>query len=149
MPHQHGEAFKLMVYVSDDGQQGELVWNSRDGVTPFSILARDGKTSLTHVDWARDVYAPHFRPPPGMRVFVDMTPERKREMAERQVERYWDHPDYPLKKRCATKEDAVAMFMGDGEPDPGAPDLIEAPAWPGQRKSKFAAPTAPGRGRYR
>lgn len=33
-PYQHAEAFCLMQYASKDGSEREIVWNSRDGVTP-------------------------------------------------------------------------------------------------------------------
>jgi hypothetical protein len=31
--HNHPEAFMLMEYVSEDGSETEVLWNSRDGVT--------------------------------------------------------------------------------------------------------------------
>jgi hypothetical protein len=34
---QHKEAFMLMRYVSDGGTDEKLIWNSRDGVTPFQV----------------------------------------------------------------------------------------------------------------
>lgn len=46
--HQHPEAFALMQYTSKSSGITEIVWNSRDGVTPFGILMRDG-TEGKHV----------------------------------------------------------------------------------------------------
>lgn len=69
----HGEAFCLMKYRSDDGEE-EILWNSRDGVTPFMITSRSGKR-MQHVDWGNDEYAPGWKPYPGQRIFVDATRE--------------------------------------------------------------------------
>jgi len=126
MEYNHREAYCLMAYVSDDGLTGELIWNSRDGVTPFCVTSRDG-VEMTHVDWAKDVYAPQFRPVPGMRVFVDMTKEMASEAARENVERWWDHPEYPMSKRHRTKEDAAKVFAKEYV---GGVTIIETPARP-------------------
>lgn len=65
--HQHREAFCLMKYRCQPdhhhqrpscGHQ-EIVWNSRDGVTPFGGCCPScGGTQWLHVDFAGDVYAP-------------------------------------------------------------------------------------------
>jgi hypothetical protein len=34
---QHKEAFMLMLYRSEGGTDEKLIWNSRDGVTPFTV----------------------------------------------------------------------------------------------------------------
>lgn len=83
--HQHAEAFLIMAYVSEDGRMQELIWNSRDGVTPFMVRSRDGKTMLQHVRMADEVYDPHHVPKPGDRVFVTLTKERARDIAEHRV----------------------------------------------------------------
>lgn len=36
-PFQHAEAFMLMQYTSKGGTDTKLIWNSRDGVTPFNM----------------------------------------------------------------------------------------------------------------
>ena len=132
---QHGEAFCLMTYVSDDGTVGELLWNSRDGVTPFCISSRDG-VELTHVDWQGDIYAPNFRPPPGMRVFVDMTQELADKAARERVEDWWDHPEYPMSSRYATKEEAAAALASDYV---GGVTVVETPPRPPVRQAKFTS----------
>lgn len=50
----HQEAYCLMQYDADDGTETEVVWNSRDGVTPFGITLRSGKPA-THARWGEDV----------------------------------------------------------------------------------------------
>lgn len=67
------EAFCLMHYASRDGSVTEVLWNSRDGVTPFCITAKDGKTELTHVDWGADKFAPGHKLMPGDRYFGPLT----------------------------------------------------------------------------
>lgn len=129
----HPEAFMLMGYVSDDGQTGELIWNSRDGVTPFCVSSRDG-VEMVHVDWRHDVYAPNFRPPPGMRIFVDMDQQLATQAARERVEHWWDHPDYPMSKRYTSKEEAALMLASEYI---GGVTVIEAPARPPVQKGPF------------
>lgn len=133
MAYAHGEAFCLMAYISDDGETGELIWNSRDGVTPFCVTSRDG-VEMIHTDWDKDIYAPHFRPVPGMRVFVDMDQDMALEAREN-VERWWDHPDYPMSARWPDKEAAIKAFIKDYV---DGVTVIETPARPALPKvSRF------------
>jgi hypothetical protein len=81
--YKHREAFCLMTYRSDDGSTEEVLWNSRDGVTPFMLKSRDGKM-MQHVDWRSDQCFPDFKPPSGMRMFVDAT----RELVTLELEKY-------------------------------------------------------------
>jgi hypothetical protein len=68
-PHRYGEAFKKMLYRSDDGTESEIVWNSRNGVTPFIITSKSGK-SLSHDEWDKDEHCPDYVPSvPGERFF--------------------------------------------------------------------------------
>lgn len=122
--HTHAEAFMLMKYASEDGTVEEIIWNSRDGVTPFVVTAQDGVTSMTHVDWGRDVYQPDHRPKPGDRIFVDLTPERARASARRNAAHYWEtYP--PSRESHNTVEDLAAVLeKGYLEAGPGTPDLI-------------------------
>jgi len=116
--HVHGEAFAVMKYRSEDGEE-ELLWNSRDGVTPFCITLKSGKEAR-HVDWADDKHCHnhmiHMRA--GDRYFADLDPESALAAAEANVERWWEHPEYPMSARWATKEDAARDlakgYVGDG-----------------------------------
>jgi len=83
------EGFKLMHYVSKDGEEHEILWNSRDGITPFVISSRGG-VEMSHVDWPHDVYAPFFVPPVGMRIFVDLTLEKAMEYRTEYVAKWWN-----------------------------------------------------------
>ena len=72
MRHQHAEAFNIMAYRCDLCAVTELVWNSRDGVTPFCIgCSSCGAGEANHANWGLDVYAPDHRPLKGQRYFRD------------------------------------------------------------------------------
>ena len=120
--HKHTEAFRLMKYLDETGTVFELIWNSRDGVTPFIVRAADG-TELRHVDWRSDLYAPDYEPAIGQRIFVDMTEARAREIASRGVEHWWDHPEHAAKKSFTTKEELARILFEDVYWR-GAPDLV-------------------------
>ena len=123
--YRHGEAFCHMMYVSDDGREIEWLWNSRDGVTPFIISSRNGK-SMRHSYWGEDRFDPDYKPQPGDRIFVDCKPEMVREKAVEYVNRYWDNAEYPMKKVFAdprTREDAVQHFVTEWT-KPGSPYVL-------------------------
>lgn len=103
--HMHGEAFHLMRYEGAGGRR-EWIWNSRDGVTPFCVVSRDG-VEMQHGNWHLDRYEPRYVPKVGERVFVDMTEELARPYAADHVERYWDHAEYPMREMYASKDEAV------------------------------------------
>lgn len=130
----HPEAWCLMKYRSDDGLEEELIWNSRDGVTPFMVTLRSGKTA-THVDWQDDVRTkPEWRAPIGMRFFTDHTEESALEAARANVEVWWDHPDYPARTRYHSKEQFANMLAKEyigtptiGEVLPPAEPIVKEP----------------------
>lgn len=65
----------------------ERIWNSRDGVTPFGFVCPSCKEpKLQHVDWREDSYAPNHQPSSGQRVWVDLTRERARTIAQRTID---------------------------------------------------------------
>ena len=76
-----------------------LVWNSRDGVTPFGFTDPETGISLTHVRWNEDVRKPDHVPHPDQLVFVTEWPTldeftaRARKMIERAPE--YAPPDGP------------------------------------------------------
>lgn len=104
----------------------EVLWNSRDGVTPFIITSRKGNEAV-HVDWRQDRCAPDFRPTPGMRIFVDASPKHAhiREAAHDYIETYWDGGDYPMSRAFESKDAALETILADWC-KPGAPTVIEA-----------------------
>lgn len=114
-----------MLYRAEDGSgEEEWIWNSRDGVTPFTITSRSGKT-MSHVEWHRDQFVPGYTPQPGECIFVDLTPERARALAESAVEKYWDDPKYPASAQYASKAELADLLTKSYLERPGEPDIIE------------------------
>jgi hypothetical protein len=131
-----------MTYRADDGSE-EWVWNSRDGVTPFVITLRSGKEAK-HVEWHRDRrMPPDYRPPPGSRMFVDMTRERYRELMLAQARRYWsDESEFGRHARTQwASPEAMADALSTDEWREGLPDLVEVPVMPSTCQHGVTAPT--------
>lgn len=127
--YNHAEAFCLMLYRSDDGAEAEILWNSRDGVTPFVISSQSGK-AMQHVDWHLDQRAPNYIPNVGDRIFIDLTLEKSFEYAARQVDKYWEDAKYPMCERYENKGQAIDLLAKnmcgwDGFRPEGQPDVIE------------------------
>lgn len=136
--HNHAEAFCLMRYESKDGRIVELLWNSRDGVTPFMILSKDGKTQLHHVEWQLDRYSPNHQLMPGDRYFADITQEAAERYAAANIKASEGSEYYPptAEERAELLKRLVASSMDQ----PGQPDVLtwslggEAVADPGTPK---------------
>lgn len=77
--HQHAEAFSLMWYACKSCGSRVRVWNSRDGVTPFSMscVSCDAgfNGGMVHVHWNLDEYAPGHKPRPYQFFWRDGTPD--------------------------------------------------------------------------
>jgi hypothetical protein len=89
----HGEAFCLMLYRCRNCALIEVIWNSRDGVTPFGVPCRREECNRTnmgspmlHVEWHLDQVMPDFTPWPGMRIFRDGSVEEARDIMRRRLE---------------------------------------------------------------
>jgi hypothetical protein len=120
--YRHAEAFCLMTYRADDGTEEEVIWNSRDGVTPFVIDLRSGKPAI-HVGWHLDRCVPDYVPPSGSRIFVDLTEDTARQRARRAAER-WFADDSSLGQQARAQfrtveemTDALAAKYRPGDPD--------------------------------
>jgi len=107
-----------MKYRSDDGTEEEIIWNSRDGVTPFVISLKSGK-SATHVDWHSDKFEPDHLPKPGERIFVDLVADKAVEYARKNLER-WKVDGIDM-FNAPTAEELAREYMKR----PGAPDIKE------------------------
>lgn len=64
------DAYKIYKYQSEVTGLVEWIWNSRDGVTPFTMVGKDG-TKATHVDFWEDMYCPNYVPAVGTRIWAD------------------------------------------------------------------------------
>lgn len=122
MSNSYGDAFLRMLYRSDDGTEEEWIWNSRDGVTPFTVCLRSGKTAM-HVDWDRDQYLPDYKPQPGERIFVTLTYERAKAIAERQATKMLKDPN--LRKEIVRDKSALMLKLMDTYRIGEAPDILE------------------------
>lgn len=119
--HVHIEAFCLMWYACKSCYHRELLWNSRDGVTPFGTACPScGAPDLMHVEFYRDQYAPHHIPHHGQRMWVNMTRERAQLLATARLE--------IVKTRRRTSEaeaEAIHQSLFDAIYAGGAaPDLV-------------------------
>lgn len=128
MKHEHAEAFMVMTYQSDDKRDDERIWNSRDGVTPFVIILRNGKQAR-HVMWEMDSYEPEHKPEIGDRIFVDMTEERAKVLALEIADRDWESPNEEIKRMCRgmfdNKIHLYVDYLFTTFHKPGNPDLVE------------------------
>jgi hypothetical protein len=118
--YNHAEAYCHMTYRTDDGLENVVIWNSRDGVTPF-VIPWHGKQAR-HVNWTADRPDPDYQPQPGDLVFVDLTPERARWHAERTVDAWYaDHRiRAQVAKHFGTRKRAIQSIIDsyhEGEPD--------------------------------
>lgn len=123
--HRHAEAFCIMKYQADDDPNDvEWIWNSRDGVTPFTLTLQSGKPG-THVDWHLDQYAPEYKPPSGSRMFVDMTRERAMEIATRNAQYYWNDQAaaYNPQTMFASKDQMIRELAASYMDREGTPDI--------------------------
>lgn len=122
-PAAHKEAFCLMQYYDEKNGTLELLWNSRDGVTPFCIGSRDGLSTMHHVNWNLDECRPGHTPKAGDRIFVDLNLEHALPFSREYVEKHWEHGEYPMKDHplfvLMTKDEAIgyhaATTVGDGK----------------------------------
>lgn len=81
----HGEAFQLMLYRAEDGDEAWF-WNSRDGVTPFGTTL--GDKIYRH---AMGDYSPRYMavlPDKAQYAWVTHTPETWRAMNADKFERF-------------------------------------------------------------
>jgi len=73
--YRFGEAFMQMIYECSCWHR-EVIWNSRDGVTPFAMGCPScGEPTLRHMNWSVDVRAPDHKPHPGQGIWRDGTIE--------------------------------------------------------------------------
>lgn len=127
--YDHPEAFCLMNYQCEECGHREVLWNSRDGVTPFVIPCGKCGEASQHVDWSLDKYAPFAIAviPDDQRVFTDITKERAVEFATRRMLSFVDHPEYPAPSKDSEKwNQLIATLSEDFYREGKAPDIITA-----------------------
>lgn len=102
-----GEAYCLMQYRCNTCGVRSLIWNSRNGVTPFATSCACGG-ERTHINWRSDKrMSPEYVPPPGYcDVFLDISPERAKEFAIKRVNSFVG-TEYGLKSGTAEYDEMV------------------------------------------
>lgn len=82
-------AYPLMIYKCSSCLHMEIIWNSRDAVTPFFVeCSRCDELKMSHTAWEQDSsVGVEYVPDDNTRVFVDMTLERADQHLEEFVER--------------------------------------------------------------
>lgn len=73
----HPEAFCVMKYKCEKCLSIEMIWNSRDGVTPFTIMCKCGGC-MEHVEWKNDIKI--------SRVFISISTKEAEEIAVKRVD---------------------------------------------------------------
>ena len=113
--HNHGEAFCLMRYICEDCGHSEVVWNSRDGVTPFGMRCRQCRSiNMMHRNWHEDIYAPNHVPHDGQGIWIDMPESLKPVLARMRAAAF----EGPEEERAAL----IRALIDDLQP--GTPWLI-------------------------
>ena len=69
--YNHNEAYAKMLYQCEDCKNIEVLWNSRDGVTPFIIACSLCDSDMQHICFELDVRLLWIKPEIGMRIFID------------------------------------------------------------------------------
>jgi hypothetical protein len=113
----HAEAYCLMTYQCKTCLVKEILWNSRDGVTPFIISCRQCGEVAKHINFHLDARRRDFEPKPGMRIFTDLSHARAYDFAlgayERMLESEYRRDD-------VTKEKFIRLILKDMQlGDPG------------------------------
>ena len=122
--HDHREAYRLMLYRCKAGHL-VLIWNSRDGVTPFGLLCREPgcQESSTHIHWELDSYEPMRQLKPGEWYWRDGTEEEARAIVRRRLElsrgTEWERPEHQWETLIAE----ITKPEPPGEFAPGWPQL--------------------------
>lgn len=89
--HRHAEAFCLMWYQCKQAtcRHLERIWNSRDGVTPFGMQCPScGESTMMHVAFGADLYAPGHKLRFGQKFWRDGTPDEAEAFMRQRIERY-------------------------------------------------------------
>ena len=126
LPKEANEAYHLMQYKCNQCSTRSLIWNSRDGVTPFIISCSCGG-DRGHINWGSDVrMLPEYVPPPGYcDVFIDISPERAKELAIKRIESF-DKTEYRIPKGTLQYENMIRKLTENFVNDCCSVDIISS-----------------------
>lgn len=91
--YNHDEAYCLMTYKCQECKRTEVLWNSRDGVTPFIINCEKCNGQMQHVNWNQDVRNKNYIPKIGQRVFIDTPIDAYKVMMRTKAKYIKEHVD--------------------------------------------------------
>ena len=131
--YNHGEAFCAMSYRCENGCK-EVLWNSRDGVTPFTLRCVECGGVMEHVNWRDDVLILTVEDmrriyPMVKRVFVTASPHDRHiiKSAKEYVDKYWvkdiGGERAAQKMTSLNRKSAVEYFVKEWTKN-GAPTVI-------------------------
>jgi hypothetical protein len=113
-----------MQYQCEKCKTLEVVWNSRDGVTPYIIKCRRCNGEMSHVRWDQDDCFPTYVPYPDERVFVNTPKDVARLYAKMRIklftERRLASPPEDEEAQKELEDSIMEDIYGDGN----APWLI-------------------------
>lgn len=117
----HAEAYCLMLYQCETCNFMEILYNSRDGVTPFTIKCRICGEAQSHTSFQLDKYMPNFKSYKGMRIFIDLTEDKARKIYEKSYNNIISQElrDKIFIKEFPTPEEYIKMklkYFNEGEP---------------------------------
>lgn len=110
----HVEAYKLMKYRCNQCGFHEVIWNSRDGVTPFITRCPKCGGEEQHVEWQRDKLAMEHIPHKGQRVFIDLPTSLKYPLALRRIQSFVGTP-YEVKDE--DRKEILSAILEDFKSD--------------------------------
>lgn len=117
--YNHKEAYCLMQYHCEECSALEVLYNARDGVTPFIIECNVCGGKAKHVKWREDQCDPNHVPPRGQRIFVSMTEEIARLFARYRLRKFEEsgHPPPPegTEERKKIEDSITESVYHDGE----------------------------------
>lgn len=121
--YDHQEAFCLMTYRCKQCLKEEVLWNSRDGVTPYIIRCQACGGESSHINFEKDKRELNYFPPSGSRVFVNLTHDRYLIYVRAKVQAFWEADHMSFRERFGSKE-AAYEALSKSKMTPGEPDIM-------------------------
>jgi hypothetical protein len=136
--YRHPEAFCLMTYCEVTGEKDEInetcekevLWNTRDGVTPFFIGNKAETRSMKHIDWSGDVRKKDHIPQPGDRVFMDLSKEDYIAYTKLKVDKMWDEGEFKMSDHFESKEQAIESLSSSWQEGMPCVRVVAKEGWP-------------------
>lgn len=136
----HAEAFAIMHYRCEGCGKIEMLWNSRDGVTPFMVASQCCDKQLAQHLMLKDVKT-HLPPLGVNRVFIDLTEAKAVEYAKRRFKDLVDNDYYGQDHLCdMTEIKAVQNALDELTRQPGQPDTMTLEEYNARDSSEAPTP---------